>query len=515
MKPIDVSLDYAIQQQFDYIVVGGGMYGCYFAQKMAFASQFNARILLIERGGRRLNTHEDNLPKFSVDRGQLFDGAPFTANVNQQPDHGVAWDVHALGGKSTVWGRWSPRLTHHALAHWPEYIRRHINSWYQIAERDLFVNQGRRIFSNDHFHNFSEWLTTHPIASLETPRLAPVAVQTDPEFPGHFCNGTFSVLPGLFDAMAHCDKSSGSIDILLNTSVEQLELDGDGNIGALILEHQGHMHQLPTRGSPVLLAAGLARSTQLASAVSQHDQIGKGLFTHLRSDLIGAVARDHFLFQDWNWQQYPLFASHCPGRFEGKDFHLQVNIVNDFGEQLDSILYRTMGSNDEMQWRLKQIDQQGQLTFSIYCLGEKEVAGSQFLPEFTHVEWEMTEGDQRLRRHMTQCALELIQRLVQHKPVHWIRRHDNPEDGELGGFYQSMSSSYHEAGTLSRQKGPLNNHGQFKDIPNLWCIDQSGFCPGGSANPVLTGCALILNTVDQLRPAAIKDNATEQALAGI
>ncbi|TCG04894.1 hypothetical protein BZM27_37520, partial [Paraburkholderia steynii] len=102
---------------FDAIVIGGGMFGGYCAEKIfRFGAANNLRVLLLDAGPFLIPTHVQNLPRAGLnvpnsefpsdDAGvarELVWGMPWRSNVQ------CVGQAYCVGGKSLYWGGWCPR----------------------------------------------------------------------------------------------------------------------------------------------------------------------------------------------------------------------------------------------------------------------------------------------------------------------------------------------------------------------------------------------------------------------
>jgi choline dehydrogenase-like flavoprotein len=129
---------------FDYIVIGGGTFGCALAEHLWYRSTSrSSRILVLEGGPFVFPEHVQNLPVFAIDFGPATSIADLRAVGKYGPDKpqaevwGLAWHspqkfpglAYAVGGRSNYWGGWSPRLLDSELpaAKWPAEVLSDIN----------------------------------------------------------------------------------------------------------------------------------------------------------------------------------------------------------------------------------------------------------------------------------------------------------------------------------------------------------------------------------------------------
>src|SRR5262245_61927838 len=111
---------------FDAVVIGAGMFGAYFAEKLYRNS--NLRVLVVDAGSLLVTEHVQNLSRIGLNAG----GAVVVESNAQDPGTrervwGSPWRsrvgfpglAYCLGGRSLYWGGWSPQLTDKDLSAWP------------------------------------------------------------------------------------------------------------------------------------------------------------------------------------------------------------------------------------------------------------------------------------------------------------------------------------------------------------------------------------------------------------
>lgn len=129
---------------FDYIIIGGGTFGCALAEHLWYRSTTrSSRILVLEAGPFVFPEHVQNLPVFAIDFGPATSIADLRAAGKYGPDKpqaevwGLPWHspqkfpglAYTVGGRSNYWGGWSPRLLDSELPtdKWPAEVLNDIN----------------------------------------------------------------------------------------------------------------------------------------------------------------------------------------------------------------------------------------------------------------------------------------------------------------------------------------------------------------------------------------------------
>lgn len=101
---------------YDYIIVGSGIGGGVLAEELAKRKK---QVLLIERGGVQFTTHVDNTARPDYRRGKadsvegnelIYDTLKARVNTAENSDEYVGGPLYCLGGRSNVWGLWTPRV---------------------------------------------------------------------------------------------------------------------------------------------------------------------------------------------------------------------------------------------------------------------------------------------------------------------------------------------------------------------------------------------------------------------
>lgn len=108
------------QRGFDVIVIGGGTFGSVMAQALLSRDQTRSRrILVLEAGPFVLPEHTQNMA--------FMGGAPdFRRPWASAPQLGFPGLLYAIGGRSLMWGGWSPELLHDVvneeMTRWPATV---------------------------------------------------------------------------------------------------------------------------------------------------------------------------------------------------------------------------------------------------------------------------------------------------------------------------------------------------------------------------------------------------------
>jgi choline dehydrogenase-like flavoprotein len=141
-----------VNDDFDVIVIGSGMYGAYCAAKVyseSVATGNRLRILVLEAGPFLIPQHGQNIPNLALWNPSPVERETFAADAHRTRNlvWGLGWlsnkpfadTAYCVGGKSLYWGGWCPRLTAADLDHWPESVRGYLESTYDDVEFETGV----------------------------------------------------------------------------------------------------------------------------------------------------------------------------------------------------------------------------------------------------------------------------------------------------------------------------------------------------------------------------------------
>jgi hypothetical protein len=124
------------KRDFDTIVVGGGTFGCVVAEHLFIADVTRSRrILVLEAGPFVLPEHVQNMP--------FMGGTPdLRAPWVNHPALKYPGLIFAIGGRSLMWGGWSPELLDVELTNWPAAARAELRArYFGEASRQIGVKE--------------------------------------------------------------------------------------------------------------------------------------------------------------------------------------------------------------------------------------------------------------------------------------------------------------------------------------------------------------------------------------
>ncbi|KAJ8115446.1 hypothetical protein ONZ43_g4662 [Nemania bipapillata] len=156
---------------YDHIVIGSGIGGGILARTLAQGLEAKSRphVLVIERGGLLLDTHCTNIatPRWnqaslegpSMDNAMVYDAIkdPFFT-VTAKSDAYVGGPVYGIGGRSIVWGLYTPKISRNQLCYFPPAVSNYLEGG--------GYDDAYRLMTNDRQ------------ASMEQPYPHPASIQT-------------------------------------------------------------------------------------------------------------------------------------------------------------------------------------------------------------------------------------------------------------------------------------------------------------------------------------------------
>lgn len=539
---------------FDVIVIGSGMYGGYAAEKLYRLSdeKKKPKVLVLDTGHFVLPEHVDNLPRMS-ERDIAFElggirGFPYLdgRSLAYREQHARGERHHyCIGGKSIAWGKWAPRLTHEDLVRWPAAVRNFLNSeqGYLMLELETGVSEDtgfiRGPLQDALLARAAE--ATSNFAQLTSPadfpeRQPPVAAQGSSPASGLFSFDAFSSLALLLEAArtdiegANGNDELRKLFIVPRCRVHRLDHRGGRVVGLhVVFGEQMKPRYLPlSHKTRVVMALNSMESTRLAllselPEPSQGPLIGRNLTVHLRSNFSMRMPRE--ALGDALPAVLQPAALHVQGKTDERRFHFQLFAAADPEFNAFRLLYKMMPDAENLQAILDS-QQSGYVTLRVLTCGEllgnpqapigtpgsssvrianagddpayRDVIGEIEIPKIRAV-WQLTEPDKEFWNDMDEMAFNFVKRMGNGHAVE-IFYSDNQQSGwtdtprNFDGYKDSLSSTFHEAGTLWMGEDPetsvTGTNGRFHRVTNLYCVDQAVFPTCGSANPVLTGLSV-------------------------
>jgi choline dehydrogenase-like flavoprotein len=512
-------------RRFDAVVIGGGMFGGYCAEKIyRLGEAAGLKVLVLDAGSFLLPMHLQNLPQigFNVPRPLAPSEDPGSA---REIVWGMPWrgntefvgQAYCLGGKSLYWGGWCPRLLDEDLAQWPPSAAQYLKQNYSLLEQQTGVDVKTDFIQGQLFElvkaRIDAAVQATPSLNLDTVEDPPLAVQGQSPASGLFSFDKYSSITGLIEAVrqaAAAPDTDRRLFVVPNCHVTGLSVE-NGAVSAVNVEVAGGARSLAVRpGCAVIIALGTIESTRLALASfptspadPSQELMGRNLMAHWRSNIFVRIKREALDAAKTLPSELQAAALLVRGSTPQGRFHIQVTASADPGGNSDAMLFSMIPDIDQLKQTLAS-QRSGWITFGFR--GVSQQFGDQLrdipnadgrwinLSPYEHdefgkarayVQLHTTAAEDSLADAMDDAIIGLANRLAGNDPAN-IQVVSRNRDG--------LGTTYHEAGTLwmgsSAANSVTDTNGRFHHVGNAFCADQSLFVTVGSVNPTLTGLVL-------------------------
>ncbi|KAI1124404.1 hypothetical protein F5Y10DRAFT_285113 [Nemania abortiva] len=243
----DLVCERSSQGRYDYVIIGSGLGGGILARQLANQKM---RVLLVEKGGVTFSTHclNTSRPHFQIggvlgpsqDNDVVFNANKAKVQTAAGSDPYVGGPVYCLGGRTTVWGLFVPKVDRDTYKQFfPKKITDYLDG---TGYTDAFnlVTHGSQSFTSIYpksVINASELSTTEtelngalkafygkyykdePVPTVD---IAPVAIEFNSPSPYVFPRGAYSTVDALLDK-AHARDPY--LTVLLNTEALQVSFN--------------------------------------------------------------------------------------------------------------------------------------------------------------------------------------------------------------------------------------------------------------------------------------------------
>lgn len=520
---------------FDAVIVGGGMFGGYCADKLSRSANGRLlRVLVLEAGPFLVPTHVQNLPRAgldipapmfpSADNGTARDlvwGIPWRSNVE------FVGQAYCVGGKSLYWGGWCPRLQMDDLASWPPSAVQYLSQNYPTLEQQVGVADKADFIQGALFNLLKTRFTSiapgiSEVSNIEDP---PLAVQGQSPASGLFAFDKYSSATVLIDAAREASEQTDSarrLFVVPNAHVTHLGV-ASGTVTGVQASVNGVSRFLPIGPNcSVVLAAGIIESTRLAllsfptsPGEPSRELMGRNLISHIRSNMYFKVRRSALDPTNSLPSRLQTGALLVRGTAPQGKFQIQVTASADMGGNSDALLYAMVPDIDQLDALLAN-EESGWISFAFR--GASELKGDKITPvpnssgrwinlspfesdEFglprAFVRFTTSSAEDSLAATMESCMVAFANALANGNAADL--QLTNPQRDPLG-------STYHEGGTLWMGTDPNTSvtdpNGAFHHISNAYCADQALFVTVGSVNPTLTGLTLARKVAEAVEAKA-------------
>jgi choline dehydrogenase-like flavoprotein len=510
---------------FDAVIIGGGMFGGYCADKIFRDGQAaGLKVLVLDAGPFVIPTHVQNLPRAGLnvpgpllpsnDPGvprELVWGMPWRSNVE------FIGQAYCVGGKSLYWGGWCPRLLADDLANWPPTVAQYLQSRYALVEQQTGVSNATEFIQGPLAallkQRVAATIAANTVQNLNAVEDPPLAVQGQSPASGLFAFDKYSSITVLIDAVREAAGQSDAqrrLFVVPNAHVSRLRTFNNVVV-AVDATVNGVPHSLPVGPDcAVIFALGTIESTRLALASfptspgnPANELMGRNLIGHVRSNIFARVLRSALDPGTTLPTLLQTGAALVRGSTPQGKFHIQVTASADVGGNSDALLFSMIPDIDQLDAVLANQDSnwvslgfrgvsqlQGDTTSSVPNPNGRWINLSPFendefgIPR-AYVQLNTTTAEAQLADAMDTAILALASELANNVAAN-LQVTSQTRDG--------LGTTYHEAGTLWMGTDPTlsvtDTNGRFHHVGNAFCADQSLFVTAGSVNPTLTGLVL-------------------------
>jgi GMC oxidoreductase len=508
---------------FDAVVIGGGMFGGYFADKL-FREAKGKRTLLLEAGGFLVAGHYQDLPDIGLNVPEPMD----PASDNRRPREivwGMPWrgntsfvgTPYCVGGKSVYWGGWCPRLTDDVLAAWPSSVAGYLKDNYPRLEEQLGVSEHTDFIQGSLYEAMlAKAKAVRPrVPGLTAVERPPLAVLGRGPASGLFSFNKYSSLPLLIgairEAIAEADWDDSRRRLFLVPRAHVVKLHTSGGIVRRIevfVNGQQRFLDIGPRCA-VVLALGAIESTRIAlesfptTPDPADEKMGRNLTVHMRSTTTVQIRRSAVETPGKPLKEkLQTAALLVRGETSDGHFHLQVTAADDREGNSDSLLFRMIPDIDLLEEILAAQDADFVAVTFRGCAETKGVKDQRTgNPVLRWIGLSSEQDEFGFRRAFVNLAINAAEvrlwNAMDAATVEFARKLANDDNAAIRVISSSrdgLGTTYHESGTLwmgdDPAKSVTDTNGRFHHVANAYCVDQALFPVVGSANPALTGLTL-------------------------
>lgn len=298
---------------YDYIIVGSGFGGGILSEQLV---EKDKKVLIIEKGGPLFSTHVVNTPRPDYARGRddsqegneiIYAAVKQNIQTAENSEPYVGGPMYCLGGRSNVWGLWTPEAHADTLeTYFPPAVRQYLTtptpgtgtkeSAYKRAFNLMSNNSQRHKIYPDGV--IDEHVLTQSTASLsntlteyeylKTPVvIGPIATEMSSTIPYRFPQGAYSTTVALLNRIYARDERC---TVLMNHDCLQVEFDPSTQHKQVkcltlrsVIDQKLHHLKVDVNKTKVILAAGTLGSAKIAlnSGLQLYNPlVGKGMIDH-------------------------------------------------------------------------------------------------------------------------------------------------------------------------------------------------------------------------------------------
>ncbi len=530
------------EEQFDFIVIGSGVCGYAFAQRMLAADPMT-RILIIERGPFFLPEHFQNLPlPYQHTLGGLSETFPWTlsADTALQPPGNISWQhgmVPFVGGRSIMWSSWCPRPTDEEMQYWPPSTIAAAKRYFESAEDVLNVIAADKIDEDLDPAALRHLPPGRPIYSTLQNKMQAMLVANSASVTSYTRSMAAPMAVGAATA-AGLDFAKFSVPPVLLELVDAQAARAAAGTGAplavvtecvvnRILRQGGRATALDTsRGTvnigdaQLVLAMGtLPPTTLIENSFPEITTAGERFTAHFITSVVARIKRSDYDFAD-ELSDLELAAIYMAG--ENPDskmqYHVQLSILSDQGAAKNAPLAaRYMPDVVATASPAQLADSDDYLVFVCAVLGELDFRNPDNVfrrndesDPTTNVTLQVlaNDTDRATWDTMDEGTFQMLESALSPAGASAVEYwHGAPDDGSWSTERPSEAERrvpglVHEGSTLwlgDDGTSPVGLDYRPVGIENVYVTGGALWPAGGSWNPTMTMVALVHDLVDRLR----------------
>lgn len=486
-------------QEFDFIVIGAGVYGIAFMNKV-LSLKPKSKILMIEKGTFFLPDHIQNLPKALIDLNQTAGTRPW------ESDGDIAFmpQIPFVGGRGNFWNGWIPMPYNLKELGWDDSFVKELQSEWQPAADFL----GRRYNlvtaenSCEQLRDLTRKLLTEGMSKIDTGLMIEHPNQFDSSIATgrHSANrpfGKFSPVSVLMQAVA--DKKS--VMVLTDCLVKKFQTSG-GKVTAI----ETSLGSIDAKKAQIVLACNTLEATEIVlQSGSENPLVGKNLSGHIRSWLGIRVHKKYFQLDE----VFQAGAFYVPGYDTKLDRYLHTHVssvYNPFPERDIDLLYQIL-PDASMRESIATYMNPDYVVFELHTMGEFLGTPDMKSPNHIsmkdgkmHVNVTFEKDDEATWDALDSTVFQIIEVLADGKPFEY-QQADNSYAKKKPERIRNKGA-VHESGTLwmgiSDKDSVCNLDGRLHHLINVYGTGGMLFPRPGSWNPTYTGVAMAFNLARKL-----------------
>ena len=528
-------------KNFDYIVVGSGICGYSFVERV-IKNNPTAKILIIERGGFFLLSHFRNLPAFYTNT-LVRHAETYPWKITPNTSNGtyvkrVMGMAPFFGGRSLMWSGWCPKPTIEELEGWPRPVIRTIQKYCNEAEKLLNVTPANEIQSSKYvtFHKpvygnlqarLYQMLTENQekLSSVTRINHAPLAMaqslESEYSFQRFSVPNPFLTLGEIMKYLTNSRPSNSDVQAM-QKEISPFKIVAECVVRLILQNEEKQAVALETsRGrievgnAKIILAMGtIPAATLVLNSFPSVKNVGTKLTAHFISSITARVPKVDYKFV---LNDLELAAIYLAGKDkQGKQFHIQLSAIRDANPILStqSALRHMPAANLE-----KLISSLDHVVFVCGVLGEMDDDNDKNwvrknddndITSNVTLQLQLNENDESVWNSMEEETFEMLERILSQNGKAGLEYWHTDLNG-IGAWNAQRPPTVqiraagvvHEASTLwigEDSEAPVDLNYKLNGVGNVYVTGGALWPKSGSFGPTLTMAGLCQHLADTLEP---------------